>query len=103
MSAMLSKIHVPKKRELKREEGYPIKSCQILHKSVSQSKICPTQNTSAESILTLKSCESIHFAKFAHDTCADTFFFEELIHSMSQILGKIPLIPECKVCLYYEG
>ena len=30
--------------------------------------------SSAETILTLKNRESIHFAKFAHDTCADTFF-----------------------------
>ena len=29
---------------------------------------------SAETILTLKNRESIHFAEFAYDTCADTFF-----------------------------
>ena len=32
------------------------------------------ESSSAESILTLKNRELIHFAKFAHDTCADTFF-----------------------------
>ena len=32
------------------------------------------KSSSAESILTLKNRESIHYAKFAHDTCADTFF-----------------------------
>ena len=30
--------------------------------------------SSAEMILTLKNRESIHFAKFASDTCADTSF-----------------------------
>ena len=35
---------------------------------------CMRVATSAETILTLKNRELIHFAKFAHDTCADTFF-----------------------------
>ena len=54
-------------------------------------------NTSAETILTLKNRESIHFAKFAHDTCADTFFWR-IDSFYESILGKIRHIPECKGC-----
>ena len=36
--------------------------------------VAADSKTSAETILTLKNRESIHFAKFVHDTCADTFF-----------------------------
>ena len=53
--------------------------------------------TSAETILTLKNRESIHFAKFAHDTCADTFFWR-IDSFYESILGKIRHISECKGC-----
>ena len=52
--------------------------------------------TSAETILTLKNRESIHFAKFVRDTCADTFF-EELIHSMSLFLERFGTFWSAKV------
>ena len=44
---------------------------------------------------TLKNRESIHIAKFAHDTRADTFF-EESIHYHELILGMIRYIRERK-------
>ena len=58
---------------------------------------CWSTETSAETILTLKNRESIHFAKFVHDTCADTFFWR--IDSFHEsILGKIRHISKCKGC-----
>ena len=61
----------------------------------------PKYRISAETILTLKNRESIHFAKFVHDTCADTFFWR--IDSFYElILGKIRHIPErkgCQICI----
>ena len=54
------------------------------------------EQTSAETILTLQNRESIHFAKFVHDTCADTFF-EESIHFMSQFLERFGTFRSAKV------
>ena len=56
--------------------------------------------SSAETILTLKNRESIHFAKFAYDTCADTFFWR-IDSFYESILGEIQHIPEHKGCQIY--
>ena len=57
--------------------------------------------TSAETILTLKNRESIHFAKFGYDTYADTLFWR--INSFYEsIFGKIQHKYEdngCEICI----
>ena len=49
----------------------------------------------------LKNRESIHFAKFAHDICANTFFLR-IDSFYESILRKIRHIPEhkgCQICI----
>ena len=56
---------------------------------------------SAETIPTLKNRESIHFAKFGHDTRADTLFWR-IDSFYESILGKIQHIYEhkgCQICI----
>ena len=56
---------------------------------------------SAGTILTLKNRESIHFAKFGHDTRADTLFWR-IDSFYESILGKIQHIYEhkgCQICI----
>ena len=62
---------------------------------------CRYQNSSAETIPTLKNRESIHFAKFGHDTRADTLFWR-IDSFYESILGKIQHIYEhkgCQICI----
>ena len=59
------------------------------------------ERSSAETILTLKNRESIHFAKFGHDTRADTLFWR-IDSFYESILGKIQHIYEhkgCQICI----
>ena len=61
----------------------------------------PKYRISAETILTLKNRESIHFAKFGYDTCADTLFWR-IDSFYESILGKIQHIYEqygCQICI----